>query len=96
MTTVSIVFRMPVVDVSGEHPAPFKCFRASDDRPASLWPKCSHKHRTKKGAEKCARSLSLGWRVGSVNERVEIRGFAGHRLIGDGFTAAQRRKAVRS
>lgn len=70
--TSSIAFRMPVVDKAGDT-GPFVCLRASDDRTMWQWQKCGHKHRTKTTALRCARSKSIGWRAGSVNERIEIR-----------------------
>lgn len=88
----TITFRVPVVDkTTKKSKPPFMNFRCSDD--TDRWRSCGHRHKLKSTAERCAYTMSLGETLGSVNQRIEIRGFGRRVLVGDGFTAAQRRRA---
>jgi len=95
MGTISLTFRVPVVDkTTAKSKPPFKNFRCRDDEEPRMWRGCPHKHRTVETARRCASSMSMGIDDRAVNERIEIRGFGRRVLIGDGFTAAQRRRAA--
>lgn len=83
MSTISIRFRVPVLDTP-TGAAPYVNFRCCDNRPPRFWRPCGHKHRTIETAKKCARSYAQGQTAGAVNERVEICGFVGKVEVVDG------------
>ena len=76
MGTISIVFRVPIVNEFPDALGPFVAMRCSDSEPPSRWRKCGHLHKSNKMALRCAKRMSLGMASGE-NERVEVRSLHG-------------------
>jgi hypothetical protein len=79
MGTISLTFRVPVIDKTGDHAGPFTNVRCADNISRLRGLYCGHRHAKKPAAEKCARSLAFGSDFAAVNERVEIVPFAATR-----------------